>query len=59
MIFKIIMTIILFIAFISVMYGCFEGIREKDDKLTVICSLASGLVGFLLGLSLSSIIFNI
>ena len=41
------------------MYGCFEGIREKDDKLTVICSLASGLVGFLLGLSLSSIIFNI
>ena len=59
MVFKIIMTIILFIAFISVMYGCFEGIREKDDKLTAICSLASGLVGFLLGVTLSSIIFNI
>ena len=59
MIFKIIMTIILFIAFISVMYGCFEGIKEKDDKLTAMCGLGSGLVGFLLGLTLSSIIFNI
>lgn len=59
MIFKIIMTIILFIAFIAVMYGCWEGIKEKDDKLTVICSLANGLIGFLLGLSLSSIIFNV
>lgn len=58
MIFEIIITIILFIAFISVMYGCFEGIREKDNKLTVMCSLASGLIGILLGLSLS-IIFNI
>ena len=59
MIFKIILIIILFIAFISVMYGCFEGIREKDDKLTLICSLSYGLIGFLLGFSLSSIIFNI
>lgn len=59
MIFKIIMTIILFIAFISVMYGCFEGIKEKDDKLTLICSLGGGGIGFLLGLALSSIIFNI
>ena len=41
------------------MYGCFEGIREKDDKLTLICSLSYGLIGFLLGFSLSSIIFNI
>jgi hypothetical protein len=53
------MTIIIFIAFISVMYGCFEGIKEKDDKLTVICSIGCGVIGFLLGLSLSSIIFNI
>lgn len=36
MIFKIIMTIILFIAFISVMYGCFEGIKEKDDSFKTV-----------------------
>lgn len=59
MIFNIVTTIIIFIAFISVMYGCFEGIREKDDKLTLMCSLASGLIGFLLGLSLSNILFGI
>ena len=59
MILIIIRTIILFIAFISAMYGCVEGIRKKDDKLTVMCSLAYGLIGFLLGLSLSGIVFNI
>ena len=59
MIFKIVTTIIIFIAFISVKYGCFEGIRKKDDKLTLMCSLASGLIGFLLGLSLSNILFGI
>ena len=59
MIFKMIMTTILFIVFISVMYGCFEGIREKDDKLTAICCLASGLIGNLLGFLLGSIVFNI
>lgn len=41
------------------MYGCFKGIKEKDDKLTIMCSLAYGLIGFLLGLSLSGIVFNI
>lgn len=59
MILIIIRTIILFIAFISAMYGCFKGIKEKDDKLTIMCSLAYGLIGFLLGLSLSGIVFNI
>ena len=59
MVFKIILIIILFIAFISVMYGWFEGIIEKDDKLTAICSLVSKLIGFLLGFSLGCIIFNI
>lgn len=58
MIFKIIITIILFIALIGTTYGCFEGVRENDDKLTVLCGVASGNIGFLLGLSLSSIIFN-
>lgn len=59
MILIIIRTIILFIAFISAMYGCFKGIKEKDDKLTIMCSLAYGLIGFLLGLSLSGIVLNI
>ena len=59
MILIIIRTIILFIAFIFAMYGCFKGIKEKDDKLTIMCSLAYGLIGFLLGLSLSGIVFNI
>lgn len=59
MIFKIIITTILFIAFICTMYGVFDSVRENDDKLTVLCGIASGLIGFLLGLSLSSIIFNL
>lgn len=59
MIFKIIITIILFIAFIWSMYNVMVGVRENDDKLTVLCGIASGLVGLLLGISLSSILFNI
>lgn len=59
MIFKIIITIILFITLICTMYGVFEGVRENDDKLTVLCGIASGLIGFLLGVSLSSIMFNL
>lgn len=58
MIFKIIITIILFIAFIWSMYNVMVGVRENDDKLTVLCGIASGLVGLLLGMSLSSILFS-
>lgn len=59
MILIIIRTIILFIALIFAIYGYFKGIKEKDDKLTTMCSLACGLIGFLLGLSLSGVVFNI
>lgn len=59
MIFKIIITIILFIAFIWSMYNVMVGVRENDDKLTVLCGIASGLIGLSLGISLSSILFNI
>lgn len=58
MIFKIIITIILFIAFIWSMYNVMVGVRENDDKLTVLCGIASGLVGLLLGMSLSSVLFS-
>lgn len=57
MIFKIITTI-LFIALICAIYGFFEGVREYDDKLTILCDIAIVSIGILLGLSLSGIIFN-
>ena len=59
MIFKIILTIILFIALIAAMYNVIVGVRTKDDRLIVICGIASGLIGMLFGVALSSILFNI
>ena len=58
MIAKIIVAIILMIALICVMYGAFEGIKNNDDKLTLICSMSAGGVGLLLGVILGSLIFN-
>ena len=58
MIAKIIVAIILIIALICIMYGAFEGIENNDDKLTSICSISAGLVGFLFGIILGSLIFN-
>lgn len=58
MAFNIIFTIIVLIAFISLMYGTFEGIRTKDDKLTILCSIGAGLIGMILGVCLCSI-FNL
>lgn len=54
MIAKIIVAIILMIVLICVIYGAFEGIRNNDDKLTLICSMSAGLVGLLLGFILGS-----
>lgn len=59
MAFNIIFTIIVLIAFIALMYGTFEGVRTKNDKLTILCSIGAGLVGMILGVSLCSIIFLI
>lgn len=39
------------------MYGVFEGIREKDDKLTLLCSIGASLIGLLCGVCLCSICF--
>lgn len=57
MIAKIIVAIILMIALICVMYGAFEGIKNNDDKLTLICSMSAGGVGFLFGVILGSLLF--
>lgn len=55
MIYNIIFTIIVFIAFISLIYGSVEGVRTKDDKLTILCSIGLGIVGIILGICLCGI----
>ena len=35
------------------------GVRTKDDRLAVLCGIGSGLVGFLLGIALGSILFKL
>lgn len=57
MIVKIIVAIILCIILIALMYGSFNGIREKDDKFTLICSIGASLVGLLCGFVLGSLFF--
>ena len=59
MIFKIILTVILFIALITLMYNVIVGVRTNDDRLIVLCGIGSGMVGMLLGVVLGSILFNI
>jgi hypothetical protein len=58
MVFNIIFTIIVLIAFISLMYGTFEGVRRKDDKLTILCSIGAGLIGMILGVCLCSMLMQ-
>lgn len=59
MIFNIILAIILFIALIAAMYNVIVGVRTNDDRLTVLCGIAAGLIGMLFGVVLGSILFNI
>lgn len=59
LIFNIIITVIIFITLILLMYNVIVGVRTKDDRLTVLCGIGSGLVGMLLGISLVSILFNL
>ena len=58
MIFKIILTIILFIALIAAMHNVIVGIRTKDNRLIVMCGIGAGLIGMLFGVALSSILFS-
>ena len=57
MIFKIIVAVILFIALITLMYNVIVGVRTKDDKLTILCGIGSGLAGMMFGVILGSIVF--
>lgn len=59
LIFNIIITVILCITLILLMYNVIVGVRTKDDRLTVLCGIGSGLVGMLFGLALSSILFKL
>ena len=54
---KIVAAILLTIALVCVMYVAFEGIRNNDDKLTLICSISSSGIGLLLGVILGSLLF--
>jgi hypothetical protein len=56
MIGKIIVVFLLVIVLISLMYGAFEGIKENDKTLTLICLIALGPVGLLRGFVLASLI---
>lgn len=53
---RIIVCILLSIAFIGAMYGALEGIRTKDDRLTLLCSIASALIGLLTDFCIANII---
>ena len=59
MIVKIIVTLVLLIIMVSTMYGSFEGIRTNDKKLSILCAIASSLVGLLCGFILGSICFSV
>ena len=54
---KFILSFILYICMISLMYGVFEGIRAKDDKLTLLCLIGASLIGLLCGVCLGSVCF--
>jgi hypothetical protein len=41
------------------MYNVIVRVRTKDDRLTVLCGIAAGLIGMLFGVVLGSILFNI
>ena len=59
MIFSIVIAVILFVALIFLMYNVILGIRTKDDRLTVLCGIGSGLVGVVFGIALSSFLFKL
>lgn len=58
MVLKIIFTIILVILFIGLLYETNISIRKHDDSMAILCSLASGCVGFYLGILLGSLLLT-
>ena len=53
---RIIVCIVLSIVLIGAMYGAFEGIIIKDDRLALMYSIASALIGMLTGFCIANII---
>lgn len=53
---RIIVCVVLSIVLVGAMYGAFEGIRIKDDRLALMCSIASALIGLLAGFCIANII---
>ena len=53
---RIIVCIVLSISLMGVVYGFFEGIRTKNERLALICSIASALIGLLTGFCIANII---
>ena len=53
---RIIVCILLSIALMGVVYGFFEGIRTKNERLALICSMALVLIGLLTGFYITNII---
>ena len=56
MIANIIVTIFLFISMILCQKWTLDAIRKKDDKLTVLFSIAASLFGMIFGIMLGSLI---
>lgn len=59
MIVNIILTIILFILFISAVYNIIVGFKTNDNIFTILSVIQAGLIGMLFSLALSSILFTI
>lgn len=57
MVLKIIFAIILFVSLITLMYNIIVGVRNKDDKLIVLCGIGSGLTGMMFGVVLGNLLF--
>ena len=53
---RIIVCIVLSISLMGVVYGFFEGIRTKNERLALICSMALVLIGLLTGFYITNII---
>ena len=53
---RIIVCIVLSITLMGVAYGFFEGIRTKNERLTLICSMALVFIGLLTGFCITSIV---
>ena len=57
MVFNLISIMILYIALVALQYLHMVGVRTKCDKLAALCCLGSAVVGILLGVALTGMVF--